>query len=334
MTEYWSSFEDFCEETYKVHFEQVLSEAQSYNYKLSEDELLEYHMKLVEILKTLKADSASVEQMLENIFNGEIKKKNETSTCLKRLIFAKDKCQSNDQKFHAFFKGPILNILIDANDKYSAKSPIPGLGIETTLFNDFFERHGVTYEDLSHLNKKIPARSFQDVFDSKIQIQHGKRSIVDEVFHTTDDLKELFLEEIEAELFVNAPEIVKPIDVNFITDQSLVQVSPNKIIEIPMLVLSKDQSTFEAICDASIHYNVTISIDQKEDKIVKSFRSSSFRIKILAFGSLFESPVDNFSNSDIRVRGPLPMVRPDSIRKSKSLEESSEVNTQLEVVFD
>ena len=95
-----------------------------------------------------------------------------------------------------------------------------------------------------------------------------------------------------------------------------------------------DQSTFEAICDASILYNVTISIDQKEDKIIKSFRSSSFRIKILALGSLFDIPDDNFSNSDIRVRGPLPMVRPDSIRKSKSFEESSEVNTQLEVVFD
>ena len=93
MAEYWSSVKDLCEELYKVHFEQVLSEAQSYSYQLSEDELLEYHMKLVEILKTLKTDSASVEQMLESIFNGEIKKKNETSTSLKRLIFAKDKCQ-------------------------------------------------------------------------------------------------------------------------------------------------------------------------------------------------------------------------------------------------
>ena len=333
MSEYWSSIE----ELYRVHIDQVLFEAHSYNYQLPEEELRNYHIELLKTLKTIETNSDSFDEIKKNIksiFDTEIKRKNDAKTSLKRLTFAKDKCQSNDQKFHAFVKGLILNILIDANDKYSAKSPIPGLGIETTLFNDFFERHGVTYEDLSHLNKKIPARSFQDVFDSKIQIQHGKRSIVDEVFHTTDDLKELFLEEIEAELFVNAPEIVKPIDVNFITDQSLVQVSPNKIIEIPMLVLSKDQSTFEAVCDASIHYNVTISIDQKEDKIIKSFRSSSFRIKILALGSLFDIPDDNFSNSDIRVRGPLPMVRPDSIRKSKSLEESSEVNTQLEVVFD
>ena len=175
MAEYWSSVKDLCEELYKVHFEQVLSEAQSYSYQLSEDELLEYHMKLVEILKTLKTDSASVEQMLESIFNGEIKKKNETSTSLKRLIFAKDKCQSNDQKFHAFIEGSIKDITLIADDKCSLESPIPGSKMETSLFEDFFEKHGVTLEDINLLFEKTPAKSFKNVFDAKVQ--HGKQSI-------------------------------------------------------------------------------------------------------------------------------------------------------------
>ena len=316
MTEYWSSFEDFCKETYKVHFEQVLSEAQSYNYKLSEDELLEYHMKLVEILKTLKADSASVEQMLENIFNGEIKKKNETSTCLKRLIFAKDKCQSNDQKFHAFVEGFIKDIMLISDDRCSVDSPIPGSKIETTLFEDFFEKHGLTLEEINLLFEKTPAKSFKNVFDSKVQ--HGKHSITDEVLHTTKDL-EFCLLEMEAELFVYAPEEVKPIEVGFNTEYSIVQVNQNKGIAIPIMVLSKEYSTFEAICNANINYNVTISIGQK-DQIIRSFNSSPFKVKILALGSLFESPTEGTSGSNMS--GP---IIPNSIRKSLSVEGSSEV---------
>ena len=133
--------------------------------------------------------------------------------------------------------------------------------------------------------------------------------------------------EIEAELFVDAPEEVKPIEVGFTTEYSVVQVNENKGIYIPMLVLSKEHTTFEAVCDANICYNVTISFGQK-DQIIKSFSSSPFKVKILALGSLFESPTEDISEPDITLRGPMPRVRPNSIRKSLSIERSSEVNIE------
>ena len=320
MANCWSSVEDQHEKLYKIHFEHVLSKAQSYNYQLSEDELLEYHMKLVEVLKTLKTDSGSSEHMLESIFNQEIKKKNETRTSLKRLLFAKDKCQSNNQKFHAFVEGYVKDITIIADDKCSVDGPVPGSKIETSLFEDFFKKHGLTLEDVNLLFEKTPAKSFKNVFDSRVQ--HGKHSITDEVLHTTKDL-EFCLLEMEAELFVNAPEVVVPIEVEFTLDYNIIQVNQNKGIAIPMMVLSEEHSTFEAICNANINYHVTISIGQR-DQITRSFNSSSFKVKILALGSLFESPTEDIYKSD---SGPLLRMRPNSIRKSLSIEGSSEVNT-------
>ena len=63
MSEYWSSIE----ELYRVHFEQVLFEAHSYNYQLTEDELRKYHIELLKTLKTIYTDSDSFGEIMKNL---------------------------------------------------------------------------------------------------------------------------------------------------------------------------------------------------------------------------------------------------------------------------
>ena len=328
MSDLWS-----IEELYRVHFEQVLFEAHSFNCQLSEKNLSDYHKELLRILLSLGIDSSKETlKTIKGIFENEIKKKNSANTSLKRLEFASDKCEFDNYKYHAFAKGAIEKIEVDEKDgKYSGQSPIPGLGIETTLFTEVFSRHGLSFEDLRPLRQKIPVKSFNEVFDSNLQIQYGKRKIVSDIVHETDDLMVIEVKEIDAELFLKAPESVKPVYVEYITDQSLVEVKPdNSRVEIPMLVISKDQTIFEATCEANIQYNVIMrigSLDEDPEMVSKTFSSSSFQVKITSFGYLFEVPEAMEISSNFILDGPLPKLKRDSFKQSEIV-----TNTQNQVI--